>query len=430
MKKVAFHTLGCKVNQYETEAMASLFIRGGYNLVDFSCPADVYVINTCTITGLGDKKSRQMIRRARRTNPAAVIVAAGCYAQISPGELQKLEGVSLILGTREKGRVVEYVEEFLRDGRPLLKAGKIPPAPDFEVLEPAEFSERTRAYIKIQDGCDKFCSYCIIPYARGISRSRPAESVLAEANRLADLGYTEVVLTGIHVASYGRDIGLSLLEIIRAVHSVSKIKRIRLSSIDPLAFTEDFVGGIARLEKVCPHFHISLQSGCDKTLAAMRRRYDTALFSAVLSRLRAALPGVSITTDIIAGFPGETEDDHLKSLDFIRRAGFLSAHVFPYSERRGTAAADMPEKVSKPVRERRAGEIFAVSKSSRDEFLSRFAGAKRAVLFETGEGGIYEGYTDNYIRVSVPSIADVRGGIHSVRLVSHEGGIMRGVLEK
>jgi len=400
-KKVAFHTLGCKVNQYETEAMTELFEKGGYEIVPFDSVCDVYVINTCTVTGTGDKKSRQMIRRAKTLNPDAVIVVAGCYSQVSPGEIAEL-GADVIVGNSDKSKVVELVDSALC-GNKADSVKDIMKVRTFEEMHISSFSEKARAFVKIEDGCNSFCTYCIIPYARGPVRSRPIDDIVSEVTELAENGYSEVVLTGIHIGSYGLDIKdeqINLLDVIVAVHNVDGITRIRLGSLEPRILTEDFVKKLASLPKVCNHFHISLQSGCDETLARMNRKYTCADFKNVVENIRKYIPDSAITTDIMVGFPGETEDEFAKSVEFLKDICFAETHVFAYSNRRGTKADKFSGQVLKSVKNARASIMAKAAEECRSKFLSQFVGKRVSVLIERDiSHNIYEGHTSNYITV-------------------------------
>ena len=360
MKKVAFCTLGCKVNQYETEAISEMFVKNGYEIVDFEEFADVYIINTCTVTNLSDRKSRQMIRRAKKNNQNSIIVAVGCYAQVSPDEVLSIPEVNLVIGTKDKGKILENINVIKEGMDKVNLVQDIVKTREFEELGVEVYKERTRAYIKIQEGCNQFCSYCIIPYARGPIRSRSVDYILDEVNKLALNGYKEIVLTGIHIASYGKDIkNTSLLDIIKKVHEIDGVERIRLGSIEPTTITQEFVDEISKLHKVCPHFHISLQSGCDSTLKRMNRKYTTDEYSAAVKLLRDSIEDVSITTDVMVGFPGETEEEFLSTVNFLKEINFAAMHVFKYSQRKGTPAADFKEQVS-PQRSRllRMGSAF------------------------------------------------------------------------
>lgn len=429
MSSVAFCTLGCKVNQYETEAMTELFKGAGYIINDFEDVSDVYVINTCTVTGTGDKKSRQMIRRAKHTNPDAIIAVVGCYSQVSPEEVAKIDGVNLILGTDDRGRIVELVEQCMAgDGDPVFAVGDIMKTRKYEQLWVTGYDDRTRAYVKIEDGCNEFCSYCIIPYARGPIRSRPVEDIVTEVTALAKSGFREVVLTGIHLASYGKERGdISLIDAISAVNGIDGIERIRLGSLEPRLLTESFVSQISAMPKVCDHFHISLQSGCDDTLKRMNRKYTAEQFYDGVCSLRKYYKNPAITTDIIVGFAGETEDEFEQSLAFARKVAFSEAHVFPYSIRKGTRAAKMPGQLPGDVKDDRAKRMSSLCNRLNVEYMDSFVGEVVSVLFEREvSDGLYEGHSTNYIRVNVPSDEDISHKILNVRITSHSGGVAMG----
>ncbi len=399
-KKVAFYTLGCKVNQYETNAMEKIFKSGGYEVVPFEEYADVYVINTCTVTSVGDKKSRQMLRRAKGQNENAIIAAVGCMAQISPDEIEKLGIADVIVGTNHKSEILSAIENAGREKAWLID--DVSKTKIFEETPLDTFEGRERAYIKIQEGCDRFCSYCIIPYARGAVRSRSEAEILAEARRLGEAGFCEIVLTGIHVASYGRGTDKNLASLLKKLSEIESIERIRTSSIDPLAFTDEFIDTVASLPKVCPHFHISLQSGSEEVLRKMNRRYTPDMYYEILCKLRAKIPDVAITTDVITGFPYETEEEFLKSCAFVEKCDFASVHVFPYSERRGTPAASFPCSVPKNVRAERAKKMANIAEKSKLSFMKEFVGKKMHVLIEQkNHDGYFEGFTDNYIKTRV-----------------------------
>lgn len=409
MKKAASFALGCKVNQYESEAIAELFQEKGYDIVSIDEEADVYVINTCTVTNFGDKKSRQLIRKVKRQNENAIVAVVGCYAQTAPQELMKVEGVNLVIGTKDRAQIVEMVENYKTENGVENHVSDIMKERLFEPLSIQKLANRTRAYLKIQDGCSQYCSYCIIPYARGPIRSREPEDVLAEVKRLAENGFKEVVLTGIHVASYGKDRrDTSLLEILRQVHEVEGIDRIRFSSIEPNVVTEEFAQAIADMPKVCDHFHLSLQSGCDKTLKEMNRKYDTEKYRQAAATLRKYLPEVALTTDIIAGFPGETEEDFQASYDFAKEIGFAKIHAFPYSPKRGTPAAARKDQLLNAVKAERSHRLIELSDKMADDFIQAYVGREVEVLFERTIGdGMYEGHTTNYIKVKASSGKDL-----------------------
>lgn len=430
MKTVAFYTLGCKVNQYETEAMGEIFERAGYNILDHESKADVYVINTCTVTNLGDRKSRQFIRRAKKMNPKAVIAVVGCYAQTAPKEVLSIEGVNIILGTNDRNKIVEYVEKIQNDNEKINGVMDIMKIKEFEEMTIEEIKGKTRAFLKIQEGCNQYCSYCIIPYARGPIRSRKIEDIIKEVERLADNGFKEIVLTGIHVASYGKDLeDLSLLNVITKVHNVEGIERIRLSSIEPTIMTEEFVFELSKLEKVCHHFHLSLQSGCNETLKRMNRRYTTDEYREIVNRIRKYMTDVSITTDIMVGFPGETDEEFKKTMEFVKEIGFGQIHVFKYSPRKGTPASKYKDQVSSNIKNSRSEKLIDLARESMIKYHQKFIDATRKVLFERpaeDREGYYEGLTDNYIRVLCPSNEDLEGKIKEVKLKEISEEIMIG----
>ena len=400
MKKAASFALGCKVNQYESEAIAELFAEKGYEIVGIDEEADVYVINTCTVTNFGDKKSRQLIRKVKRQNENAIVAVVGCYAQTAPKELMEIAGVNLVIGTKDRAQIVEMVEQYDRANGVENHVSDIMKERVFEPLSIQKLANRTRAYLKIQDGCSQYCSYCIIPYARGPIRSREPQEVVAEVKRLAKNGFKEVVLTGIHVASYGKDRrDTSLLDILKQVHEVEGIERIRFSSIEPNVVTEEFAQTMAALPKVCDHFHLSLQSGCDKTLKEMNRKYDTEKYRQAAATLRKYLPKVALTTDIIVGFPGETEEDFRESYAFAEEIGFAKIHVFPYSPKRGTPAAARKDQLLNAVKSERSHTLIQLSDRMAADFLADAVGTDAEVLYERAVGeGIYEGHTTNYMR--------------------------------
>lgn len=428
-KKVAFITLGCKVNIAETEGMKLLFQKSGYIIVDENEHADVYVINTCTVTGMGDKKSRQMIRRAHSLNPDAIIAVVGCFAQVSPEEASKIEGVNLVLGNNMKHRIVELVEstkqddknQYVNERKTLL---------EYEDLPIETYEGHTRAFLKIQDGCDQFCSYCIIPYARGPVRSRDINDVIKEAKNFALHGFKEVVLTGIHLTSYNdKKNNMGLADIIKRIHDVEGIERIRLGSLEPMFLTPEFIEGIKDLPKLCPHFHISLQSGCAETLKRMNRKYSPEDYRQIVKLLREKIPDVTFTTDVMVGFPGETDEEFSQSYDFCREIGFLWIHVFKYSPRKGTAAAKFPNQVEPSLKEKRSKQLIELAKKMRNEVFEQFLGRQTDVVLEKeieGSNGDMEGLTANYIPVSVKIENINPGEIISVDLDSIEGERIRG----
>ena len=431
MKKAASFALGCKVNQYESEAIAELFAEKGYEIVGIDEEADVYVINTCTVTNFGDKKSRQLIRKVKRQNENAIVAVVGCYAQTAPKELMEITGVNLVIGTKDRAQIVEMVEQYDRANGVENHVSDIMKERVFEPLSIQKLANRTRAYLKIQDGCSQYCSYCIIPYARGPIRSREPQEVVAEVKRLAENGFKEVVLTGIHVASYGKDRrDTSLLDILKQVHEVEGIERIRFSSIEPNVVTEEFAQTMAALPKVCDHFHLSLQSGCDKTLKEMNRKYDTEKYRQAAATLRKYLPKVALTTDIIVGFPGETEKDFRESYAFAEEIGFAKIHVFPYSPKRGTPAAARKDQLLNAVKSERSHTLIQLSDKMAADFLADAVGTDAEVLYERAVGdGIYEGHTTNYMKVHGRSEVDLTNRIAKTHITRAEGEMLFGDAE-
>jgi threonylcarbamoyladenosine tRNA methylthiotransferase MtaB len=412
-KRVAFYTLGCKTNQYDTEAMQEQFVRNGYQVVGFQENSDVYVVNTCTVTNLGDRKSRQMIRKAHRTNPNAVIAVVGCYAQQAAEEVLSIPGVKVAVGTKNRNRIVEYVEMAEATKSSINVVEDIMKVQEFEDTPIEAFDGKTRAVLKIQEGCSQFCSYCIIPYARGPIRSRELKSVMEEVQRLADAGFQEVVLTGIHIASYGKDLKTTdLLELLKSIHKVEGIQRIRLGSIEPTLLSDEFVRTVRELPKVCRHYHISLQSGCDATLKRMNRKYSTAHYREIVERLRREIPETAVTTDIMVGFPGETHDEFSESYDFAETIGFSKIHVFQYSPRAGTPAASFANQVPAECKEQRSRMLIDLGHQLERAFIKQFIGREVAVLFEEEHPdweGFYEGYSDQYVRVMVKGDSELEG---------------------
>lgn len=396
-------TLGCKVNQYESEAVEEIFESRGFERQEKN--ADVYVINTCTVTNMSDRKSRQMISRARKDNPDAIIAVMGCYSQVKPEDVAKIEGVDIILGSRNKEEVVDLCEDMLQNKEAIDQIISVSEEKTFEDLQISNQTEMTRAYMKIQDGCNMYCSYCLIPYARGNVVSRPMDSIVKEAERLAENGFKEIVLTGIHVASYGKDFkdGTSLIDVIENVAKVEGIERIRLSSMEPRHITRDFLDRMKATEKACDHFHLSLQSGSDDVLKAMNRKYDTAIFKEKTDLIREVFPNAGLTTDIIVGFPGETDENHKETMDFVKKIKFAKTHLFKYSKRDGTKAATMKGQVNGNIKKDRLKDLEAIEKINREEFLEKQIGKTLSVLFEekSDMAGFKSGYSTNYLRVNV-----------------------------
>lgn len=416
MPTIAVHTLGCKVNQYDSEAMLESFEKAGYESVPFDQDADVYLVNTCTVTGTGDQKSLKLIRRLNREHPDAGIIVAGCLAQ-RDAEKVALPGVKLIVGVQRRSEVVALYQEAVRRGALIDAIAPLKDAP-FETLFVSRHEGKTRATMKIQEGCDRYCAYCVIPYVRGPVRSMPLEALRAEARRLAESGYREIVLTGIHLASYGRGMDETLLDAIRAVQETPGVMRIRLGSLEPKVVTEEFARELSGFDKLCPQFHLSLQSGCDATLRRMNRHYDTTQYRAVAEAVRKSFPGAALTTDMMVGFAGETEVDHQESLQFAREIGFAKIHAFAYSQRPGTRAAAMPDQVSPADKKRRCAELIAVAAELRKTALTAMLGQTQLVLFESrGQQGC-TGYTPNYTPVTVCDPAAHPGDIRPVLLTA------------
>lgn len=403
-KKAALHNLGCKVNAYETEAMQELLEDSGYEIVPFHEKADIYIINTCTVTNMADRKSRQMLHRARKMNPDAIVAACGCYVQEKPEEVA--DCVDIVIGNNRKKEIVHILEEYEKGREGIRKdLVDIGHTREYEDLHLSRTAEHTRAYIKVQDGCNQFCSYCIIPYARGRVRSRSMESVRGEVKTLARNGYQEVVLTGIHLSSYGIDTGTDLLSLIRTVHEVAGIKRIRLGSLEPRIITEEFAEAIAGLPKMCPHFHLSLQSGCTETLKRMNRRYTAEEYYEKCELLRKYFRNPALTTDVIVGFPGETEEEFKASRDFIDKVDFYETHVFKYSRREGTKAAAMPDQVPEEEKTRRSNILLDLSRKKQAAYEQRLLGTTQEVLIEEEirrNGEIYQvGHTREYVKIGI-----------------------------
>lgn len=396
-------TLGCKVNQYESEAVEEIFQSRGYEKKPNN--ADIYVINTCTVTNMSDRKSRQMISRARRDNPEAVIAVMGCYSQVKPEEVAAIEGVDVVLGSRNKEEVVNLCENVLQNKKAIDKVLSFSETKTIEELEISNQEAMTRAYMKIQDGCNMYCSYCLIPYARGNIASRDMDSIKKEAKRLAQNGYKEIVLTGIHVASYGKDLrnGTSLIDVIEEVSKTEGIERIRLSSMEPRHITRDFLERMKKTGKACDHFHLSLQSGSDEILKAMNRKYDTKIFKEKVDLIREVFPNAGLTTDIIVGFPTETEKNHEDTKDFVKEIKFAKTHLFKYSKRDGTKAASMKPEVNGNIKKERLKELEAIEEVNRLNFLKNQIGKTLSVLFESKSDmeGFKSGYSTNYLRVNV-----------------------------
>ncbi|WP_300383029.1 tRNA (N(6)-L-threonylcarbamoyladenosine(37)-C(2))-methylthiotransferase MtaB [Clostridium sp.] len=420
--KVAFSTLGCRVNVYESEAMAEKFIREGYEVVDSNEIADVYVINTCTVTNMGDKKSRQIIKRARRLNENSTIAVVGCYSQMAPNEVAEIPGVDVVLGTRNKGDVVYYVNKAKDEGKAQVHVEGVLKNKKFEELNIEEYQDKTRAFLKIQDGCNRFCTYCIIPYSRGSVCSKDPDKIIEEVKSLAKHGFKEIILSGIHTASYGLDLegNINLINIIEEIENVDGIERIRIGSIEPAFFTPEVIEKMKGFKKLCPHFHLSLQSGCDSTLKRMNRRYTAKEYKEAVDLLRETMPDVSITTDVIVGFPGETEEEFSKTYKFLEDIKLTKTHVFKFSPRKGTKAESMPNQIDGNIKEKRSKELIDLNNRNEEAFIRGLIGEKMTVLIESqakGKEDIYEGYTENYIKVNVScKCSDINGKIVEVEI--------------
>ena len=411
-KKAALHNLGCKVNAYETEAMQQLLEEAGYEIVPFSEYADVYVINTCSVTNMADRKSRQMLHKAKKQNPDAVIVGAGCYVQTKEAQALVDETINIVIGNNKKSELVKLLEEYEKTKEKCSSITDINHTKqEYEEMFLEHTAEHTRAFIKVQDGCNQFCSYCIIPFARGRVRSRKLEDVMFEITKLAENGFKEVVLTGIHLSSYGVDTDDSLLHLIEQVHTINGIERIRLGSLEPRIVTEEFVKSLSKLKKICPHFHLSLQSGCDETLKRMNRRYDTAEYEEGCRLLRKYFDHPAITTDVIVGFPAETEEEFAVTKNYLEQIYFYEMHIFPYSKREGTKAAVMKNQVPEPVKKERSGVLLELGERMSKEFREYYVGKEVTALMEeawTFEGEqYYIGYTKEYVKVAVKTDMDL-----------------------
>ena len=422
MKTVAFITLGCKVNQYETNAMTQQFIENDYEVVDHTQKADIYIVNTCTVTNMSDRKSRQMLRRVKELNKEAVVVACGCYAQIAKEELEKIKEINLVLGNNEKKDIVEYVEKFIKNKIPEVQTEDVMHQKDFVEFGDITFTEKTRAVIKIQDGCDRFCSYCIIPYARGRVRSRRPEHILSEIRKIAKEGIQEVVITGIHIASYGKDFKkqYGLIDLLEEMNEIEGIERIRLGSIEPLLITEAFVNRLEKLTKVCHQFHLSLQSGCDETLKRMNRRYTTEQFKDIVALLRNKFEDVILTTDIIVGFPGESEEEFEKTYTFLKEIKFYKMHVFKYSPRKGTKAAVMPNQIDGNKKEERSRKLIELSNQNEKAYNQNYIGKEVEILFEEEKNGIWQGHTKNYILAHYKTEKNIENRIMKLQCIEAE----------
>lgn len=420
MKTVAFHTLGCKVNTYESNAMLKIFNEAGYQEVDFKQVADVYVINTCTVTNTGDSKSRQMIRKAIRKNPKATICVVGCYSQTAPEEIEKIEGVGVVLGTQYRSDIVKYVDEHLETGEMVIKVDNVMNLRKFEDLNIDRF-KNTRAFLKIQDGCNNFCTYCIIPYARGRVRSRQKESVLNQAQRLVDNGYVEIVLTGIHTAGYGEDLDdYSFYELLVDLVKIKGLKRLRISSIETSQISDGIIDLIGSNEIIVDHLHVPLQAGSDATLKRMNRKYTTAEYLEKINKIRSYLPNIAFTTDVIVGFPGETDEEFEETYNFIKQVNYSELHVFPYSPRKNTPAAKMKGQVNDQIKHERANRLLQLSKELNHEFALKQIGKTLKVLFEKRDGEYLIGHAGDYLKVKVKTADNLIGEIVTIKIDKYD----------
>ena len=434
---VKFITLGCKVNQYETNAMAQKFLEKGYKVIEEyeqnGEKPDICIINTCTVTNMSDRKSRQMLRREKENNKNVIVVAVGCYAQVAKNELNKIPEIDLVLGNNEKVDIVKYVEDYINENENNIEIEDVMQSRLFSDFGDITFTEKTRAVVKIQDGCDRFCSYCIIPYARGRVRSRKPESIISEITKIAEKDIKEVVITGIHIASYGKDFKeeYKLIDLLEEINKIDGIERIRLGSIEPLLITDEFAERLKKLDKICHHFHLSLQSGCDETLKRMNRKYTTSEFEEIVQRLRKYYNDVILTTDIIVGFPGETEEEFEKTYHFLDEIKFYKMHVFKYSPKKGTVAEKMPDQIDGNIKEERSQKLIKLSNKNETEYNKQYIGKVINVLFEEkDEQGYFKGHTANYLIVKVKNEDNLENEILPVMIEKQENMELFGIIEK
>ncbi|MFR4815212.1 tRNA (N(6)-L-threonylcarbamoyladenosine(37)-C(2))-methylthiotransferase MtaB [Peptoniphilus sp.] len=417
-KTFSILTLGCKVNQYESEAMSELFESRGYRQVENDDFSDVYIVNTCTVTNLSDRKSRQFIRKSKKNNPNSVVAVVGCYSQVSPEEVKSIEGVDVVVGTTERNRIVDLIEESKKNNEKINIVKELKNVREFANTTNFDSNNRTRAYMKVQDGCNRFCTYCIIPFARGPIRSRTIEDSVREARTLADKGFKEIVLTGIHIGSFGMDLGdMRLIDLIEAIAEVDGIERIRLSSVEPLIITDDFMERAVKTGKLCDHFHLSLQSGSNNILKAMNRRYTREDYIEKANIIRKYMPHAGLTTDIIVGFPGESQEDFEDSMKIVKEVGFSRIHVFKYSKRKNTRAAVMKNQIDGNVKKERSEKLIALGEEYQEIFERENMKTTQSVLFEEKHDGVYYGYTTNYIRVKAKSEEDLTNKIKKVKIL-------------
>ena len=430
IKKVAFLTLGCKTNQYETNGMMQKFIESGYEICDLQDKPDIYVVNTCTVTNIADRKSRQSLRRVKEKNNT-IVVAVGCYAQVAKEQLENMPEIDIVLGNKEKKDIVKYVDEFLEkrnENKPVIAVADISIQKEFDEYGCITYTERARTEIKIQDGCNNFCTYCLIPYARGRIRSRKKDNILEEVKIVANKGIKEIVLTGIHIASYGKDFEeeYKLIDLLEDLNKIEEIERIRLGSLEPTIITDEFVQRLSKLEKVCNHFHLSLQSGCNETLKRMNRKYTTEEFKQVTERIRKNFKDVNLTTDIIVGFPGETDEEFNLTYNFLKDIAFYKMHIFKYSKRDGTVAAKMPNQIDGNIAEERSKKLIELSEKNMESYNEKYFGKEVEVLFEEKQGEYWVGHTRNYIIVKIKSNDLLENVVKNVKIIEINKDILLG----
>ena len=421
-KKVSFITLGCKVNQYETNSMIQQFLQQGYEVVETEEKSQICIVNTCTVTNMSDRKSRQMLRKFKAKNPDAIIVAVGCYAQVAKQELEQMQEIDLVLGNNEKKEIVKYVEKFLHEQTNENTVTDVMYQKEYVDLGITTYTDRNRAVVKIQDGCDRFCSYCIIPYARGHVRSRKPESIIEEVQKLCEKGEKEIIITGIHIASYGKDFKekIELIDLLEKLDKIDGIERIRLGSLEPLIITQEFMERLSKLKHICHHFHLSLQSACDETLKRMNRRYNMQQFEEIVQRIRNIYENAVLTTDIIVGFPGETEKEFDETYSRLKQIAFYKMHVFPYSPRKGTKAAEFKEQVDGSIKEKRSEILIELSNKNQLEYNKKYIGRDVEVLWEERENEYLKGHTENYILVKYKTKEELQNMITTVNIKGAE----------
>lgn len=428
-RTASFYTLGCKVNQYETNAMIQKMIEANYEIIDFEKKADVYVVNTCTVTNMSDRKSRQIIRRAKEHNPNAILVVTGCYTQVAKEEVSKIKEIDIMLGNQEKKDIVSHIQAYEKKKQESIS--NILQEKDFAEFGITTYTDKTRAVIKVQDGCDRFCSYCMIPYARGRIRSRNEKEVITEIFEIAKKGIKEVVITGIHLASYGRDSKTSLIDLLKQINEIEGIRRIRLGSLEPTLMQKEFIEELVKLEKICDHFHLSLQSGCNETLQRMNRKYTKEEFEEGIRLLRKNFPNASLTTDIIVGFPGETQEEFQETYEFLKKVKFYKMHIFKYSPRKGTKAATMPNQIEGKMKEERSKKLIELSNQNQEKQNSTYIGKEVEVLFEEQEGEYIKGHTSNYKMIYVKSSDRIlENTIKKVKIIKSKGESLVGIIQQ